>query len=621
MQNRYPWWKSALVIVLTIIGLIYAAPNLYGDDPSIQLSGVHGARVDTHIIDTVKNTLTTEDLTAKSIKIVNDNLIVIRFKEVNTQLKARDFLKAALGHDYTVALNLAPATPHWLNSFGAGPMKLGLDLRGGVHFLLAVDVDSVIAKREAEQLRGIARALRKQRIRYSGVAKPKHAEGMVIHFRDVASLHQAMDYLKNDYRQFIFTENTDKGFVLTAHFQPDALTKMQQEVVDQTMTVLRNRVNELGIAEPVIQQQGKGRISVDLPGIQDAAQAKRILGGTATLEFHLVDSTHDVSTALAGTVPAGTRVYRMSNGTPLLLLNQILLKGSDITSATSSYGQDGRPSVSLAVSGADVSYFSKVTRDSVGQRMAIVYVETKNQSKLVNGKVINRAQKVERVISAPTIQSALGANFEITGITDPQEAKNLALLLRAGALPANIYPIAETTVGPSLGKDNIHKGVLSVEIGFLIIVVFMGLYYRLMGMFANLALAANLILTVAALSMMGATLTLPGIAGLVLAVGMAVDANVLINERIREELRNGMSAQAAIHVGYEKAFITIVDANVTTLIVAVVLFAIGSGSVKGFAVTLMIGLVISMFTAITGTRALVNWVYGGKQLKNISIGI
>lgn len=621
MHNKYPWWKYALLILITVLGLLYSAPNLYGDDPAIQISGLHGARINTQVVDQVKNILTTENIHYKSIKNNGENLLQIRFQDVNTQLKAREYLKAAFQKQFTIALNLASSTPAWLQAIGAAPMKLGLDLRGGVHFLLAIDIKTVINKREAEQLRGIARSLREQRIRYTGVNKKAHGEGIILTFRDEASLTQANSFLKNQFRQFVFTPQTEKGYVLSAHFEPAALQKMQQEVVEQTTTVLRNRVNELGISEPVIQQQGKNRISVDLPGIQDAAQAKQILGGTATLEFHLVDSTHDVSTALSGHVPPGTRVYRMSDSTPLLLKNQLILKGSDITSATSSYGQDGRPSVSISVSGPDVSYFSKVTRDNVGQRMAIVYVETKNNSTLVDGKIVNKATLSERVINAATIQSALGASFQITGLTDAQEAKNLSLLLRAGALPANIYPVAETTVGPSLGKENIQKGVFSVELGFLVIVFFMTIYYRLMGVIANLALAANLFLTIAALSLMGATLTLPGIAGLVLAVGMAVDANVLINERIREELRNGMSVQAAIHAGYERAFVTIVDSNVTTLIVAVVLFALGSGSVKGFAVTLMIGLVISMYTAVTGTRALVNAVYGGKRVTKISIGI
>ncbi len=409
---------------------------------------------------------------------------------------------------------------------------------------------------------------------------------------------------------------------MIATLSPSELNNIRQTTIEQTMSILRNRVNELGVGEAVVQQQGANRVAVDLPGIQDAARAKQILGGTATLEFHLVDSTHDAQVAAqTGVVPIGTKLYYM-NQQPILLKRQVVLSGDSITSAMSGFDQQSAtPSVNMSLGGGGESLFNRITRENIGKRMAIVYVESKTTSSLVGGKLVRKTKRVQRVISAPVIQSALGTNFQITGLSSNEEATNLALLLRAGALPAAIYSVEERTVGPSLGKENVRRGLISLEVGMLLILITMLFYYRLFGLIANISLFLNLVLLVALLSIIDATLTLPGIAGIVLTVGMAVDANVLIYERIREELRHGMSPQMAIHAGYERAFSTIIDANVTTLIVAVVLFAVGTGAVRGFAVTLSIGLLTSMLTGITFTRAMVNLIYGGRKVKRLSIGI
>jgi len=513
---------------------------------------------------------------------------------------------------------------------GAKPMKLGLDLRGGIHFLLSVDVDSMLKKREAGDARNIANDLREAKIRYAAVQRiPGKGRtdgipnsGIRIRFRKQDNLEKAYHLLKRRYPEFQLSKTAKNGdYEIIGRMTPEALHKLGQYTVEQTMTVLRNRVNELGVAEPIVQQQGKDKIVVDLPGVQDAAQAQQILGGTATLEFHLVDDRHDVASALRGQVPFGSKVYTMSDGTPILLQNRVVLSGNSIVNSSSGFGEDGRPNVSIRVAGSEVSLFNRITRKNIGHRMAIVYVETKTTTEEVNGKPVTSQRKVERVISAPVIQNALGNNFQITGLASPQEASNLALLLRAGALPVAINIVEESNIGPSLGKENIHKGFVSVQIGFILIVLFMALYYRVFGIIADLALAMNLVLVLALMSIMGFTLTLPGIAGIVLTVGMAVDANVLIFERIREELRSGMTPQASIYAGYEKAFSTIVDANVTTLIVALVLFVLGTGSIKGFAVTLTLGILTSMLTAITGTRAVVNLLYGGKKNPRLNIGI
>lgn len=621
MQNKYPAWKYILIIVVTILGFVYALPNIYGEDPAIQIKvNTTGVAVDDAVKDRVSNTLKTNDINVKAMALEN-NIIMIRFPNTDAQLKAQDVIKAELGPKYTVAINIAPATPTWLESIGAAPMKYGLDLRGGVHFMLEVDIDGVIARREQGIIKSIAQELRDQRLRYAGIKQVKD-QGVFIRFRNPADRDTAMSILKRNFPNLIVTRKDANGaFTLRAQISPAELNNIRQYTIEQTMSILRNRVNELGVGDAVVQSQGANRVAVDLPGIQDAAHAQQILGGTATLEFRMVDQVNDPRTAAAGMVPVGSKLYSYQ-GRPTLLKNQVILSGDAITSAVAAYDQQtGQPSVNIQLGGGNDALFSRTTRQNVGKLMAIVYVETKANNEIIDGKVVRTNKKIERVISVATIQSALGTNFQITGLSDPNESRNLALLLRAGALPAAIYPVEERTVGPSLGMENIRRGMISLEVGMGIILLIMVLYYRLFGLIADIALLMNLILLVACLSIIGSTLTLPGIAGIVLTVGMAVDANVLIYERIREELRNGITPHAAIYAGYERAFATIVDANVTTLIVAVVLFAIGTGPVKGFAVVLAIGLMTSMLTSITFTRAIVNQIYKHKSIKRLSIGI
>jgi preprotein translocase subunit SecD len=500
-------------------------------------------------------------------------------------------------------------------------MRLGLDLRGGVHFLMQVDVNTVMQQRIEGDLRGIGQALREEHIRYSGISRQADNK-IVLQFRADDMTNQALDYVNRRYNEFTW-DKTQQGdqYTLTGVLSPQALFRARSDTLEQEMNTLRNRVNELGVSEAVVQQQGDSRISIDLPGIQDTAEAKNILGKTATLEFHMVDVEHDAVLAQAqGLAPPDTKLYTLNNQ-PMLLLNQIVLRGSSIVSATASFGEDGRPNVQIRLGGAGDSLFTKTTADNVGKPMAIVYVEVKSTPTVVNGERTIQYQTERRIISAPNIQSALGGTFQITGLRSPNEARTLALLLRAGALPAAVTIIEERQVGPSLGKQNIQMGILSVEVGMALVVVFMAIYYGLMGIFANIALVMNLVLIVALLSLLGATLTLTGIAGIVLTVGMAVDANVLIFERIREELRRGAGVQSSIYAGYARAFTTILDANITTLIVMLILFSLGAGVIKGIAITITIGLMTSMFTAIAGTRLLVNLVYGGSTAKNISIGI
>ncbi len=621
-MKSFPRWKYGLLFVVLTLGLVYAAPNVFVEDPAVQISANKGAAIDTSLIGSVQGFLQAASITPRAYEEENDTSLLIRFKNAEDQLRGKDVIRAGLSEQYTVALNLASSTPAWLRAVGADPMKLGLDLRGGVHFLLAIDMDSFNQRRTKGNVRGIGSQLRSEKIRYRDLQL--HPAGdITLDFRTKEDMNKATRMIENSYRgEFVVSKTNlpDGIFRLSLDISPNEKLKTQDYAVDQTMTILRNRINELGVAEPIVQRQGASRIAVDLPGIQDTARAKQILGGTATVEMHLVDTEHDLKGALEGQVPVGSTLYDYE-GHPVLLQNRVILSGTSITGASSSIGENGRPSVNIRLGGGDESLFYRVTRQNIGRPMAIVYVETKMTGRLDNGDVVYTPHKTEKVISVATIKSALGNNFQITGLSDPQESRNLSLLLRSGALPAPISIIEESTVGPSMGKENINKGVFSVVIGFLLIVFFMGIYYRFFGLVANLALGMNLVLLVALLSILGATLTLPGIAGIVLTVGMAVDANVLIFERIREELRNGMSPQASIQAGYEKAFSTIVDSNVTTLIAAVALFALGTGAIKGFAVTVTLGLLTSMFTAITGTRAVVAWFYGKRRVEQLSIGI
>ena len=618
MQNKYPLWKNLILLFVVVIGLIYVIPNLYTEYPIVQISS-ESPIVPQALEAQIKSALDKAKLNYQAIT-VSDERLEVRFTSTDTQLLARDVIKHILGNQYTVALNLAPSTPAWLNAIHAEPMKQGLDLRGGVHFLLEVDIDSVINRRYEGMMKSIGQELRETAIRYAGIRYVVD-KGINIRFRDTQTRDDALTELREKTPTLLYEQSKD-GLDLLASLTPTELNTIRQNTIDQTMSILRNRVNELGVGEAVVQQQGATRVAVDLPGIQDAARAKQILGGTATLQFHLVDQENDPEIAKqTGAVPMGSKLYIM-DGRPILLKRQVVLSGDSITSAVSSFDQQtATPAVLIQLGGGGESYFTKVTRENIGKRMAIVFVETKTDTEGVGDTAKRTTHREERVISAPVIQNALGNNFQITGLTDSKEASNLSLLLRAGALPAAIYTVEERTVGPTLGKENIRRGIVSLEVGMGLILILMLVYYRFFGLVANIALLLNIILLCALLSIIGATLTLPGIAGIVLTVGMAVDANVLIYERIREELRNGLSPQAAIYAGYDRAFATILDANITTFIVAIVLFSVGTGPVRGFAVTLSLGLLTSMLTGVTYTRAIVNWFYGSRNVKKLSIGI
>jgi len=620
MQNRYPWWKNLLLIVIFLFGLLYALPNVFPTDPAVQVSARSAAGITPQVVQTVKNILQQNNFEFLAVEEAKDGLL-IRLPNTDVQLQARDAIKSALGEKYIVALNLAPRTPHWLVALGAEPLKLGLDLRGGVYFLLEVDTDTLIEAHEQSDLHAMGDTLRNAYIRYAGIARQR-PNGIVIDFHDKATMDKAYAALGDRFPDYQIQEiTTDGQYRIKSVMTVSALTKITNYAIDQAMHILNNRVNALGVSEALVQRQGRDQISVELPGIQDTARAKSILGKVATLRFQLVDTEHDVQSAVAGDVPIGSKLY-MFEGRPTLLKDKAILGGDSVTFASAAFDQSGKPSVNVRLSGgAEVSEFNRLTGENVGQPMAVVYVETKSEPKKIDGKMVTVHHKTEQIISVATIQSALGNNFEITGLQSAKYAQDLALLLRSGALLAPLNMVQERTIGPSLGAANIHMGLVSVIIGFFAVVLFMAFYYRLFGLFADMALFLNLIFIVAVFSALGVTLTLPGIAAMVLTVGMAVDANVLIYERIREELRNGISPQASIHIGYERAFTTIVDSNVTTLIVALVLFALGSGAVKGFAVTLIVGLLTSMVTSIVYTRSVVNWIYGGRTVKKLSIGI
>ena len=620
MRHSTPLWKTLLIIILLLLGAIYAAPNLYGDDPSVQISGKNQVKVSEVTEQAVKEILAAAHLPIKQLELHREvDQLLVRFNDVEDQLKAQALIKKQLGEDYATALNLAAKTPRWLTRLGAQPMKLGLDLRGGVHFLMTIDVDSLVERRLTGDVRTLAEAFRNHHVRYTSVHR--RGDAIVMNFRDDNEREGGLNVIKRSFPELAVRKISPQGqWQLSATMTPAARLQAQNYAVDQTLTILRNRINELGVAEPIVQRQGADRVLVDLPGIQDTARAKQILGGTATLEFHMVDVDHDVRDAMQGNIPLGSRLYPY-NERPYLLKDAVILSGASIAGALSSFDEQGRPAVNVRLGGGGESLFHRVTRNNIGKPMAIVYVETLMKPYKTQGKVQYRTKKQERIISVATIRDALGNNFVISGLMDPQEARDLALLLRAGALPAPINIVEESTVGPSLGKMNIRKGIISIEVGFAFIVLFMVAYYRFFGFVADLALAMNLVFVVAILSVMGATLTLPGIAGIVLTVGMAVDANVLIFERIREELRKGTTPLAAIQAGYDRAFATIVDSNVTTLIAAAALFALGTGAIKGFAITLTIGLLTSMFTAITGTRVLVNGYYSKRRSRGLTLSI
>ena len=628
MLNHYPWWKWAVIALVIVPGLFYALPNLFGDDPGIQIRGVRGSAIESADFDRVRTLLSAAGLDPKGAVLDEDGLR-LRFVSPEMQLKARDVLQQELGTRYTVALTLLPDAPAWLTSAGARPMYLGLDLRGGVHFLMEVDMASVVRRAEDRYVTDIRTRLREEKIRYEGVRRIPEG-GIEVQLREADQIELAQKTIRREL-QGLQVEQTDRNgaAVLVIRLNDSERQELSEFALEQNITSLRNRIDELGVAEPVVQRQGNRRIVVQLPGVQDTARAKRILGRTATLETMLVDEEHSLDAAVAGKVPPGSRLYRLRDGRPILLKKRVLYSGDNIIDAAASIdSQSGGPIVSITLDAMGARVNQRVTGDNVGKRMAVLYIEIRSRVKTDaegrsilddDGNAVRIKQRIEEVITAPVIRDQLGKRFQIEGLDSAMEARDLALLLRAGSLAAPVEIIEERTVGPSLGQANINRGFQSVMIGFALVLVFMAFYYRVFGLFANVALTLNLVLLVAVLSMFQATLTLPGVAGIVLTVGMAVDANVLIFERIREELRNANSPQASIHSGYEKAFSTIVDANITTLIAAIVLFNFGTGPIKGFAVTLSIGIITSLFTAIFVTRGLVNLVYGGRRLHELRI--
>ncbi len=624
MLNRYPLWKYILLGIVVIFGALYSLPNLYGEDPAVQVSATRSTTVNTATMGQIEGILENSNITYKKIEL-DERGILVRFNNTDDQLKAQDAIRDKFNRGYIVALNLAPSTPEWLRALNAGPMYLGLDLRGGVHFLMQVDMDAAITQ-SLERYKGDFRSmLRVEKVRYLNIklagSVPAGTGSVRLKFKNDEVRSKARKIISKEFPKLeLANKEDDKYTYLVVTISKQEQLETKRFAVQQNITTLRNRVNELGVAEPLIQQQGTDRIVVQLPGVQDTARAKEILGATATLEFRMVDEEHNVQAAIKGRIPPGTKLYMERNGDPILLKNQVMLTGDYIVDASSGIDtQSGGPNVNISLDSKGGRQFTNATKNNVGKLMGVVFIEIKTETKIIDGKKVRVKHKIEEVINVARIRERLGSRFQISGLDSTGEARDLALLLRAGALAAPIEIVEERTVGPSLGQDNIDQGFASVIIGFVLVLFCMVFFYRGFGMIANLALALNLVLIVAVLSLLQATLTLPGIAGIVLTVGMAVDANVLIFERIREELRNNQTIQSAIDAGYNKAIITISDANVTTLIAAVVLFAMGSGPIKGFAITLSIGIVTSMFTAIMGTRAVVNLAYGGRKVKKLSL--
>ena len=615
MLNKYPLWKTLMVLLIVAIGALYASPNLYGEDPAVQVSGLRGIETSATTLDVVKSHLDENKITYASI-VLEDGQILARFKDTEQQMQARDLLDDKIGDQYSVALNLTPATPKWLASLGGTPMKLGLDLSGGVSFLMEVNMKEAINKAQESLIDDFRTGLRGEKIRYRSVKQVDDA--IIVQLRSVEDLSSAESFLEKQNTGLAFNTDEDK-LTLSAKMTEQKLKETREYALQQNITIIRNRVNELGVAEPLVQRQGKKHIVIELPGVQDTAKAKEILNATATIEFRLVDTEGDLGAALNGRVPGSSQLLKERNGQPVLLKKRVMLTGDHIVDAGSSFDEYSRPQVNITLDSAGGSKMSNGTKNSIGKPMATVFIEYKPTDR-VDSEGNTIFEKQEEVISVATIQARLGKTFRITGAGSQAEAHNLALLLRAGALIAPIQIVEERTVGPTLGAENVQLGFQAIMMGFGLVFIFMLIYYRAFGVVANLALGANLVLIIGVMSMIpGATLTLPGMAGIVLTVGMAVDANVLIFERIREEIRAGKSVQQSIHQGYDAAFSTIIDANITTLIAALILFAVGTGPIKGFAVTLSIGIITSMFTAVIGTRTVVNAVWGGKRLDKLSI--
>ena len=630
---RYPAWKYLLILVVLVVSTLYALPSLYPDEPAVQISGAKaGTQIDQSIIQKAEQILQSENIASHDNSFTN-NAALLRLDTSEAQLKAKEALRRGLGDDYVVALNLAPTTPEWLQKIGAKPMKLGLDLRGGVHFLLEVDMDKAISQRMETSAADLRRQLRDNKLKFNSLSLNNNT--ITLQFANNADRDAVMDFLRrngNEYTQQAVA--TAEGSSLRLTYTDVRKQEIQSYAVNQNLTTLRNRINELGVAEALVQTQGSNRIVVELPGVQDTAEAKRVLGRTANLEFRLVSDLNDqyidpYTGQLTGPVPPGTEAFAfesLDSGRQILLNRSRILTGERVQNASSGFSQDtGGAEVNITLDAAGGKLMADATRNAVGKRMAVLFIENKQRISYVTDE--NGTQTEVRtpytesvVINAATIQAVLGSQFRITGLDSPQEASELALMLRAGALAAPMYFVEERVIGPSLGQENIDKGVLSTQIGFILVAIWMVVFFRLFGLIANFALVFNLAMILTIMSWIGASLTLPGIAGIVITIGMAVDANVLICERIREEIKWGASPKQAIVAGYDRAYNTIFDSNLTTFLVAFILFAIGTGPIKGFAVTLMIGIVCSMFTAITVTRAIVQIIYGKKRnLKKLSI--
>ena len=616
-MKRYGLWKYLLILLVLGFGIVYSLPNLYAPDPAVQVSYTSSSQTaDSILSERIKDIITQEGLEAK-IELEND-YVLVRTDTYQNQLKLKDLLSSNLINDVVIALNLAPTTPRWLMDIGANPMKLGLDLRGGVHFLMQVDTATAIKNRQDGTLQDLRIRFREEKIRYNQ-ALVQDDSSIFLKFNNLQTKEKAEEFISDNYTQFNFPLASSEEYSLQLSLSETEIDQIESDAIDQNLTTLRNRVNELGVSEPIVQRQGKKRIVVQLPGIQDTAEAKNILGKTATLEFHL-EAQMDTPRSRKTSYP-----YRNGLGAPAFLQDSIILGGDQVATAQASFDENGLPQVNITLDGEGGSKMHRATRGNIGKRLGVLFVEQKTRTvyeRDSEGKQfpVQESYEVKEIISLATIRAALGTTFRITGLDSPSESSELALLLRAGALAAPMTFVEERTVGPSLGADNIQAGVFSMQLGLMLVLGFILFYYRIFGIAASLALTFNIVLLVAIMSTLSATLTLPGIAGIVLTVGMAVDANVLIFSRIREELKKGREPLDAIDAGYNRAFLTIWDANVTTLIVAVILLSYGTGPVKGFAITLSIGIITSMFTAIMGTRAFVNLIYGSKKnLKSISI--
>ncbi|MDC0981422.1 protein translocase subunit SecD [Candidatus Pseudothioglobus singularis] len=615
-MNHYAGWKNALIVFFLFISTLYAIPNLYGSDLAIQITGTGDYVVQEKDLKSINETLSENSVDYKSAIIENNN-VLIRFSDSKSQLTSKALLKDSLNRNYVVALNLAPSIPQWLSSLGGRAMSLGLDLRGGVHFLLEVDMNAVTAMAMDRYYNELRTTLREDKL-YKKIRKDEDI--LIVSFKTEELKNEAKKVIKSDLPDLIIAEGSEQALELGLEISSSAQAAAKLSALKQNIITLRNRVNELGVAEPIIQQQGTERIVVQLPGVQDTARAKEILGAVATIEFRMVDEKNDVQTAIqSGKTPAGSKIYKFKDGRPLLLKTNVITTGENIVDASSSMDENNQPSVSIVLDSSGGRSMLDTTKEFIGYRMAVVFIENKVETVLEDGIAVKKRSKTQDIINAATIQGTFSNRFQITGLDSSREATNLALLLRAGSLSAPVEIIEERTIGPSLGADNIQKGLISVLVGFALVLVFMGWRYRVFGLVANLALTINLITIVSILSLIQATLTLPGIAGIVLTVGMAVDANVLIFERVKEELKATKNIQKAISAGYEKALLTIADANITTLIASIVLFSFGTGAIKGFAVTLSIGIITSMFTAIIVSRAVINIIYGGKKIEELAI--